>query len=92
MLGKYVITCCAADSSFIGYAVKQGDFKVQNGGWYEIEGVLEKTNLGEDFSVLAIRVINIKTIDQNSEEQYVYQCFAYDKDGSCKKLQEYDMT
>ena len=92
MLGKYVITCCAADSSFIGYSVKKGDFEIKNGGWYEIEGVLEKTNLGEDFSVLAIRVINIKSIDNKNEEQYVYQCFAYDKDGSCSKLQEYDMS
>ena len=92
MLGKYVITCCAADSSFVGFAVKEGDFKIQSGGWYEIEGVLEKTNLSDEFSVLAIRVINIKTINQKDEEQYVYQCFAYDKDGTCKKLQEYDMT
>lgn len=92
MLGKYIITCCAADSSFIGYAIKKGDFNIKSGAWYEIEGVLEKTNLGEDFSVLAVKVINIKSIDKNSEEQYVYQCFAYDKDGSCKKLQEYDMT
>lgn len=92
MLGKYVITCCAADSSFVGFAVKNGDFKVKNGAWYEIEGVLEKTEHSDDFSVMAIKVINIKSIDKNSEEQYVYQCFAYDKDGTCKKLQEYDMT
>lgn len=92
MLGKYVITCCAADSSFIGYAVKMGDFKIKNGAWYEIEGVLEKTDSGDDFSMMAVKVINIKSIDKNSEEQYVYQCFAYDKDGTCKKLQEYDMT
>lgn len=92
MLGKYVITCCAADSSFIGYPVKMGDFKIQNGGWYEIEGVLEETGLGDKFSYLAINAVNIKSIDKNTEEQYVYQCFAYDKDGSCKKLQEYDMN
>jgi putative membrane protein len=92
MIGKYIITCCAADSSFVGYTVKNGDFKVKSGAWYEIEGVLEKTNLGDENPLMAIRVVNIKSIDKNSEEQYIYQCFAYDKDGSCSKLLEYDMS
>lgn len=92
MIGKYIITCCAADSSFVGYTVKKGDFKVKSGAWYEIEGVLEKTDSNDENSIMAIRVVNIKSIDKNSEEQYIYQCFAYDKDGSCSKLLEYDMS
>ena len=92
MIGKYIITCCAADSSFVGYTVKNGDFKIKSGSWYEIEGVLEPTNLGNEDAIMAIRVVNIKSIDKKKEEQYVYQCFAYDKDGSCSKVLEYDLN
>lgn len=87
-IGKYSISCCAADATFIGFIGKNK--KIKNNTWYEIEGVLvkDKDNLGYD--ILAIDVINIKEIDGNSEEQYVYPCYAYD-DGSCKDMQKYNL-
>lgn len=89
-LGKYTISCCAADATFLGFIVKEGDFTVENDKWYEIEGVLEDNPDKSNGIMTAIRVINIKPIDGKKEEQYVYPCYAYD-DGSCKEISKYDL-
>ena len=89
-LGKYSVSCCAADATFVGFIAKYDINKVKNNNWYEIEGVLvkDKDKLGSD--ILAIEVINIKEIDGSKEEQYVYPCYAYDN-GMCSEVQKYDL-
>jgi len=88
VIGKYNITCCAADATFGGLFIKQNNEQLIPGHWYEIEGVLEKSEF-TDIS-LTLKVINYKTIDKNEEEYYVYACYVYD-DGSCKELMKYNL-
>ena len=87
-IGKYSVSCCAADATFVGFIAKNK--KTKNNTWYEIEGVLVKDKDKLGYDILAIDVINIKEIDGNSEEQYVYPCYAYG-DGSCKDMQKYNL-
>ena len=87
-IGKYSVSCCAADATFVGFIAKNK--KIKNNTWYEIEGVLVKDKDKLGYDILAIDVINIKEIDGNSEEQYVYPCYAYG-DGSCKDMQKYNL-
>ena len=89
-LGKYGISCCAADASFIGFIVRYDNHKVKNNAWYEVEGVLEKVKDKANYDILAIRIINIKEISAKEEEQYVYACYVYD-DGSCKDVTKYNL-
>ena len=90
-IGKYVISCCAADASFSGFMAKYDLSKVKNNGWYEIEGVLEKGNDSYGSDILVINVKNIKSIDGNKEELYVYPCYSYGED-KCDLLSEYDIV
>ncbi len=90
-LGKYVISCCAADAEFGGFIVKTGDHNIMHNKWYEIEGVLQQMPLNDYGYVLYIKIINIKEIDETSEEQYVYPCYAYDN-GICGETKKYNLN
>ena len=89
-IGKYAISCCAADASFTGFIVQYNDSKIEADNWYEIEGILEKGKDKEGYDMMYIRVINVKEISSKSEEQYVYPCYAYD-DGSCESVSKYNL-
>ena len=90
MLGKYNISCCAADAIYVGFYIKN-DIDVKDNTWYEIEGVLQSAIDTEGMETMAIKVINIKEIDAKSEEQYVYACYAYDN-GKCSEVEKYDLS
>lgn len=47
-----------------------------------------KDKMGND--IMSVVVINIKEIDDKDEEQYVYQCYAYDN-GMCRELTKYNL-
>ncbi|MCR4580979.1 MAG: TIGR03943 family protein [Bacilli bacterium] len=89
-LGKYNISCCAADAEFTGFIVKYDRNKVKENGWYEIEGILEKGVDSEGYNIMYINVVNIKEVDAKSEEQYVYPCYAYDE-GLCAATAKYNL-
>ena len=88
-LGKYLISCCAADATFTSFAVKYDTNKITTNKWYEIEGVLEKGKDKDGYDIMYINVINIKELAQK-EDQYVYPCYSYDN-GLCKALSKYDL-
>ena len=88
-IGKYGISCCAADAGFVGFIAKYDDYKVKNNGWYEIEGVLQKNKDVAGFDIMTIKIANIKEIDQTSEEVYVYPCYSYG-DGTCSQITQYN--
>ena len=90
LVGKYVISCCAADAEFTGFVIKYGNNKIIENKWYGIEGILEKGKDQEGYDIMYINVINIKEISNEGEEQYVYPCYAYD-DGSCQSVAKYDL-
>lgn len=37
-LGKYAMSCCAADAGFTGFIAKYDNSKIVSDKWYEIEG------------------------------------------------------
>ena len=89
--GKYLITCCAADAGFGGFFAKYDNLsKIKANTWYEIEGILRKGKDGYKNEILYIDVKNIKKINKDKEELYVYPCYSYG-DGECKVLNEYDI-
>ena len=90
VIGKYVISCCAADAEFTGFIAKYDNRKIIANNWYEIEGVLEKGKDLEGYDIMYIKVINIKEVSSKGEEQYVYPCYVYD-DGSCKEITKYNL-
>ncbi|MBQ8892105.1 MAG: TIGR03943 family protein [Bacilli bacterium] len=90
LIGKYAISCCAADAGFTGFVVKHNDNKILNDKWYEIEGILEKGKDKDGYDIMYIEVINLKEIDSKDEEQYVYPCYSYD-DGTCEAISVYDL-
>lgn len=89
-IGKYAITCCAADAGFLGFIVKYDNYKIKDDGWYEIEGTLEQAKDKADYDIMAIKILNIKEIDSKEEEQYVYPCYSYGK-GECKEVMKYNL-
>ena len=88
-IGKYEISCCVADAQFVGFFI-QTNKEIKINTWYEIEGILEKAKDNSSNDILLIKVINLKEIDEKSEEQYVYPCYAYDN-GSCSEVSKYDL-
>lgn len=86
-IGKYAITCCAADAEIAGFIIKT-DEKIKQNEWYEVEGVLEQAKDNEGYNIMVINVINIKKSNPD-KTQYVYSCETYGKD-ACKELQKYD--
>ena len=90
-IGKYVVSCCAADASFGGFISKyEGDLKIEESKWYEVEGVLESSLDVNGYDIIIINVKNIKEIDGSKEEIYVYPCYSYDN-GQCNVLKKYDL-
>ena len=87
-IGKYAITCCAADAEIAGFIIKT-DEKLKLNEWYEVEGVLEQGKDNEGYNIMVINVININKVSSKGENQYVYSCETYGKD-ACKELQKYD--
>lgn len=90
-IGKYSITCCAADAGFVGFIVKDSELNLKENSWYEIEGVLTKAKDVAGYDILTITPKNIKNIDGSKEEQYVYPCYNYG-DGKCKEMTKYDLA
>ena len=88
-IGKYIISCCAADAGFGGFFAKYDLNKVKENTWYEVEGIFDKMKDNYGYEALVINVINIKEVDGNKEEQYAYPCYSYD-DGTCSALDNYD--
>ena len=89
-LGKYEISCCAADASFTGFIAKYDTSKIIHNAWYELEGVLKKGIDAEGYEILYIDVINIEKISSTTEEQYVYPCYSYE-DGTCDAVKKYNL-
>ena len=90
LIGKYEISCCAADAEFVGFFAKYDISKIKNNTWYEIEGVLEEGRDSTGYDILYIKVININEIDENSENQYIYPCYTYDS-GECSDIAKYKL-
>lgn len=88
-LGKYGISCCAADASFVGFLIKDAD-NIKIDSWYEVEGVFEKIKDLKGKDILAIKVINIKELDKDDEELYVYPCYTLG-DGKCENIKKYNL-
>lgn len=88
-LGKYAVSCCAADASFIGLISKYDNSKIKENTWYEMEGVLKRGKDKEGIDILYVKVINIKEINSKEEDQYVYPCYAYG-DGKCTEVNKYN--
>ena len=89
-IGKYAITCCAADAEFSGFMVKYDSSKIKYGKWYEVVGVLEEGKDKEGYTVMTVNAISVKEISSKGEEQYVYSCASYG-DGKCSDLLKYDL-
>ena len=89
-IGKYGITCCAADAGFVGFLVKLDNNNIKVNHWYEVEGVLTKTKDNAGYEVLALTLAGVKEIDAKSEEQYVYSCYTYG-DGTCSEVDKYNL-
>ena len=86
LIGKYAISCCAADAGVVGFIAKYDNNKIVQDKWYEIEGILEKGTDKDGYDIMYIEVINVREISSKSEEQYVYPCYSYG-DGSCRYYQ-----
>lgn len=90
MIGKYSIYCCAADAEFIGFILDYDKSKVENNTWYEVEGVLEKSEDANGYTIMVVKVDSIKEIDGSKQKQNVYSCTNYG-DGSCKDVTKYNL-
>lgn len=90
VIGKYLISCCAADSEFTGFFARYDKSKLKDNTWYEIEGVFEKGKDKQGYDLVILRVVNIKEISSKNEEQYIYPCYSYDA-GKCEELSKYDL-
>ena len=90
-VGKYAITCCAADAEFTGFMVKYDPAKVKYGNWYEVEGILRLGVDNEGYAIMTVDAVKVKEINPKSEEQMVYSCSAYG-DGRCSELLKYDLV
>ena len=89
-IGKYLISCCAADAEFEGFVAKYNKGNIKDNTWYEIEGILEKGIDNQGYQIVTINVINIKEIDSKEEDIYVYPCYAYG-DSTCSSLNDYEI-
>ena len=88
--GRYMITCCAADAEFTGFMVKYPKEKIEYGKWYEVEGYLEIGKDSEGYNVMTINPVNVKEVDKNDSNNYVYSCDTYGEN-ACQELQKYDL-
>lgn len=90
MIGKYLISCCAADASYNGFVAKYDLDLIKNNTWYEIEGKLKIGKDADGYDFMYIDVVNIKEIDSKDEEEYVYPCYVYDN-GACNEVNKYNL-
>ncbi len=75
-IGKYYITCCAADATLVGFTVKADNtMRVEDSGYYDIKGVFVKAKNQKGEDAIAIKAIKIEKVKE--EERQVYDCFAY---------------
>ena len=89
-IGRYMISCCAADAEFTGFMVKYSPNKITYGKWYEFEGYLEIGKDSEGYDIMTVNPVSVKEIDGKDINQYVYTCETYGK-GACEELQKYDL-
>lgn len=90
-IGKYLISCCAADAGFGGFIAKANNISsLKDNTWYQVEGVLQKGKDGYGNEILYIDVKKISKIDGSKEELYIYPCYSYG-DGTCEALKTYDI-
>lgn len=89
MIGKYSISCCAADAQYVGLYVKKNE-DIKNNMWYDIVGVLKIIKDVDGNDTLAIIPTKITEIDGTKEEQYVYPCYSYDN-GLCADIEKYNL-
>lgn len=89
-IGKYAISCCAADAGYVGFIAKYDKGEIKDNTWYEIEGVLTPLPKNKYGLVMGINVVNLTEIDGSKEEQYVYPCYSYG-DGTCKETEKYKL-
>ena len=89
IIGKYLITCCAADSSFIGFIVDFDKTKIKDNTWYQVEGVLKRIKLTDGTYVVGVGALNVSEIDSKNEEQYIYPCYTYDD--MCSEVSKYNL-
>ena len=91
VIGKYGISCCAADASLVGFVVKIDDKNIKNNTWYELIGVLIRETDVDGYPIMAIKINDIEEINSDNESQYVYPCYAYDN-GQCKEYMKYNLN
>ncbi len=89
MIGKYEVSCCAADAVFGGFLSKYDLNKINSNEWYEVTGVLKLTKNIYNEDSLYIDVKEIKKIDE--EDIYVYPCHNYG-DGNCSVMDNYELV
>lgn len=89
-LGKYSISCCAADAGYLGIMAKYDTKKIKEDTWYEIEGVLRKGKNNQKMDTMYVHVVNIRKISKSSEEAYIYPCYNYG-DGNCTEVTDYNL-
>lgn len=89
-IGRYMITCCAADSEFTGFMTKYSSKSIKYGSWYEVEGYLEMGKDKEGYDVMTVNPVSVVEISQNDLKQYVYSCNTYGNK-ACEELQKYDL-
>ena len=88
-IGKYVISCCAADAGFGGFIARYDKpNEIKKDKWYQVEGVFEIAYDVYGNKIAAIHVVNLKSIKSDSERHYVYPCYSYDD--KCSVLDNYD--
>ncbi len=87
VIGKYLITCCAADAEFVGFIVEFDKSKIKDNMWYQVEGVLKRIKLIDGSYVVGVEAVNIKEI--SPEEQFVYPCYTYDD--LCSAVTKYNL-
>ncbi len=88
IIGKYQISCCAADAKFAYYYAKFDESQLKEGKWYQIEGVLKRGKDINNYDIMYIEVINIKEIDEKEEEYYIYPCYYYND--KCPNVTKYN--
>lgn len=75
VVARMLVSCCAADSEFIGLMCKwDGSKELQDDKWVKIQGIIDVTNYKDkenDRIIPAIRVNSIEKIDKPKNE-YVY--------------------
>ena len=76
VIGKYVISCCAADAGVVGILVKDSRVKVNDKGWYEIEGVIDVVKDKYQKETVIIRPKKATPIVPGN--MYVYETYTYE--------------